>query len=121
MPQSSRTYKVSWTDGFPKYVPKTKDGQEVKDANGQPEWELKWDLNESLNKLRFGEYTAKLVMLYDDGRRDVPQQASASFWVIPWRLIGGVLGTLILPSLFVYWLTRRRYQKKLRQQKRSKS
>ncbi len=96
LPKSNRVYKASWTDGFPVYVPKTKDGQAVTKANGQPEQELKWDFSQ-VPKLRIGSYTANLVLVYDDGRRDVPLGANLDFWVIPWRLIGG--GVVI--ALFV--------------------
>jgi hypothetical protein len=30
-------------------------------------------------------------MVYDNGQRDVPIEATVSFWVIPWRLVGGLL------------------------------
>jgi hypothetical protein len=29
--------------------------------------------------------------VYDNGARDVPLEASVSFWVVPWRIIGFVL------------------------------
>ncbi len=90
LPQSNRTFTASWNDGFPVYSPKTKDGQEVKNSQGQTERELTWDFSQ-VPKLRFGSYTASLVMIYDDGRRDVPLGASVDFWVIPWRLVGGGL------------------------------
>ncbi|MFZ3031816.1 MAG: hypothetical protein WA082_02160, partial [Candidatus Moraniibacteriota bacterium] len=39
------------------------------------------------SKLRFGKYTAKLLLIYDDGKRDIPIEGEVSFWVIPWRLV----------------------------------
>ena len=82
LPKSNRTFKVSWDDGFPVYVPKTKDGLEVKGKNGEVERELKWDFSQ-VPDLRVGSYTAKLVTVY--------------FWVVPWRIVGG--GVVI--ALFV--------------------
>lgn len=120
LPKSNRVFKAFWNDGFPVYVPKTKDGQEVKDANGTVERELKWDFSQ-VPSLRIGNYTANLVMTYDDGRRDVPLSASLDFWVIPWRIVGGGVVILVVPSFLVYWLTRRRYQKKLQQHTRRRS
>ncbi len=96
LPKSNRVYKASWADGFPVYAPKTKDGQAVTNTNGQPEQELKWDFSQ-VPKLRIGSYTANLVLVYDDGRRDVALGANVDFWVIPWRIIGG--GVVVL--LFV--------------------
>ena len=39
----------------------------------------------------------KFVMVYDNGQRDVPIEATVSFWVIPWRLVGAAL----VVSIFV--------------------
>jgi hypothetical protein len=50
--------------------------------------ELQWNWADA-SKLRWGKYTAKLLFVYDDGKRDVPVEGEVSFWVIPWRLVGG--------------------------------
>ncbi len=115
LPKSNRTFTASWNDGFPVYQPKIKDGQEVKDKNGRAERELEWDFNKSFNKLRFGNYTANLVVVYDDGRRDVPLGANLDFWVIPWRVIGIVM----ILSLPIIWFGVR-YRSVRRQLKRLK-
>ena len=52
--------------------------------------ELSWDFNQA-SKLRYGKYTARLLLVYDDGQRDVPIESVVSFWVMPWRLIGVAL------------------------------
>jgi hypothetical protein len=65
--------------------------------------------------LRFGHYTAHLVMVYDDGNRDVPLEAYVSFWVIPWRLVIG----LIIIALFVcigLWSTFRKSARLVKRQ-----
>jgi hypothetical protein len=36
------------------------------------------------------------VLVYSDGERDVPVTMSKTFWVIPWRLIAGVVLLLAL-------------------------
>jgi hypothetical protein len=95
LPSSKRTFEVTWDEGFPKYVPKIVDGKEVKDADGNTEMELQWNWNE-LSNIRFGHYTAKLLMIYDDGTHDVPLEGEVSFWVIPWRIIGVALVVLII-------------------------
>ncbi|MGB3073255.1 MAG: hypothetical protein WBB68_03290, partial [Candidatus Moraniibacteriota bacterium] len=41
--------------------------------------------------LRFGKYTAKMLLVYDDGTRDIPIEGVVSFWVMPWRLIAGAV------------------------------
>jgi hypothetical protein len=87
LPGSGRIFDQAWTDGFPVYREKTENGKAVLDENGNIVFELFWDWKDA-SKLRFGKYTAKLVMVYDDGTRDVPLEAEVSFWVMPWRLIG---------------------------------
>lgn len=96
LPSSKRTFQATWDEGFPKYVPKIVDGKEVKDSKGNTEMELQWNWSD-LSKIRFGHYTAKVLMIYDDGSRDVPLEGEVSFWVIPWRIIGvGVVVGLII-------------------------
>ncbi|MBI2439487.1 MAG: hypothetical protein HYV45_02715, partial [Candidatus Moranbacteria bacterium] len=56
---------------------------------------LKWDWNDA-SKLRFGKYQAKLLLIYDDGTRDIPIEGMVSFWVVPWRIIFGFIGILLL-------------------------
>jgi hypothetical protein len=104
LPKGSRFFASSWTDGFPVYQTKNgPDGQPLLNKKGQMERSLKWDFGHA-NRLRFGHYTAHLVMVYDNGQRDVPMEASLSFWVIPWRLIGAVAGLLVLITALVTYI-----------------
>jgi hypothetical protein len=109
LPSGSRFFTSSWSDGFPVYQTKTgPDGQPLINKKGQVEKTLKWDFSHA-NKLRFGHYTAQLVMVYDNGQRDVPMEATVSFWVIPWRLIGGFIALLaLLAALITYIIILRR-------------
>lgn len=96
LPQTSRTYTASWTDGFIARIPKRdKDGNLISNKNGEIEYETKWDFNK-LTKLRIGRYTAHLVAVYDNGTRDIPLEGTVSFWVIPWKIIGVGLIVLVL-------------------------
>lgn len=97
LPSSKRTFEASWSEGFPKYVPKIVDGKEVKNTDGSTKMELAWNWSD-LSNIRFGRYTAKLLMIYDDGTHDIPLEGEVSFWVIPWRIIalGLVVGAFIL-------------------------
>lgn len=90
LPNSTRLFESEWQDGFPVYQPVIKDGAVVLNENGETTFDLVWDWKESA-KLRFGKYTAKLLLVYDDGTRDVPIEGIVTFWVVPWRLIGGVI------------------------------
>ncbi len=79
LPETSRTFPVDWSDGFPVYV---KEGQ-VQEGQSKS---LKWDWSR-VQHLRYGKYYAKLVAVYNDGQRDVPVEAEVSFWIIPWKFI----------------------------------
>lgn len=70
LPGNTRQLTAEWKDGFPVY------------ANNK----LSWDWH-NLGQLRFGKYVAKVVLVYNDGQRDVPIIASVNFWVIPWRIL----------------------------------
>ncbi len=94
LPNSPRDFQISWNDGFPNYVFKQENGNNVQDAQGKPIEQLNWNWANASN-LRWGKYTAKMLVVYDDGKRDVPIEAEVSFWVIPWRLLGGSLVVLI--------------------------
>ncbi len=95
LPASSRYFSTGWDDGFPHYEAVLKDGQAVLDKKGQPVRSLRWDFSK-VNRLRFGHYSAHLFMIYDNGQRDVPIEASLSFWVVPWRILGGLLLIVLL-------------------------
>ena len=87
VPSTSRTLAVKWSDGFP-----------GRDDQGK----LVWDWSK-LNKLRIGKYTAKVVLIYDDGERDVPIESVVTFWVLPWKII--TVGVIILLLIIVGLVT----------------
>jgi hypothetical protein len=94
LPESNRVFDAVWEDGFPRYVKKIQDGKVVLDEKNNPVTELKWDWNDA-SKLRFGKYTAKLLLIYDDGTHDVPIEGQLTFWVIPWRLMSALFVVLL--------------------------
>lgn len=97
LPGSSRLFKESWTDGFPVYVDHTEGSKTTRS--------LKWDFSR-IQDLRIGQYTATLVAVYDDGQRDIPIEATVSFWVIPWRILGTGLLILLLIGLGIWFSLR---------------
>lgn len=110
LPQSNRIFTATWNDGYPYNVDKTVNGSTVRDKQGTVEQTLSWN-TDKITRLRFGKYTAQLLMVYDDGKRDVPLEAYVSFWVIPWRLIGAALLVIIIPAGGVYGVMRWRINK----------
>lgn len=100
LPGSTRTYTLPWNIGFPVYEDVTENGQIVLDAKGQPKKKLNWDLSKA-NLFRFGKFEGHLVFIYDNGDRDIPTEATVSFWVIPWRILLVVLVVVTLVILGV--------------------
>lgn len=86
IPSSVRKLNLSWNDSFP-----------YKDSNGKTVWD--WT---KLNKLRIGKYTAKAVLIYDDGQRDIPIYAQVNFWVIPWKIFLGIFLILVVLGFGIY-------------------
>ncbi len=112
LPGTNRIVTTEWNDGYPFYKEKETNGKVVLDEKGQIQYKLDWDLSK-IQKLRIGRYTAQLFMVYDDGTRDVPLEATVSFWVIPWRLLG--VGLVV--ALFVgigLWVSGRNVIRKIR-------
>lgn len=98
LPGSNRIFSAQWADGFPAYVNKVSNGAAVLDKNGQNVRQLKWDFSQA-SKLRMGKYTATVFMVYDNGQRDIPVQATTTFWVVPWRLLGALALVLALVAV----------------------
>ena len=98
LPGTNRIYNVPWNDGFPVYADKQQGGRTVLDNAGQPVSQLKWDWSK-FSKLKIGHYTAHLTAVYDNGTRDVPVDATVSFWVVPWRIIAALVVVLGLAGL----------------------
>jgi hypothetical protein len=95
LPGSVRTMESDWSGGFPAY--KTKPGGEK---------ELVWDWSKVAD-FRVGPYTAKLVAVYNDGKRDVPIEGEVTFWVFPWKILGGMLLVTILAGFGLWSLIRK--------------
>jgi hypothetical protein len=110
LPQSRRVFDAAWSDGFPVYTEQVEGGRVITDARGDSKKTLQWKFNQA-DKLRFGKYTAHLTMVYDDGTKDVPVEATTTFWVIPWRLALGAIALPVVPALLMYafmkWRMRR--------------
>ncbi|MEI7891192.1 MAG: hypothetical protein WCI36_04480 [bacterium] len=116
LPNSPRSFQETWSDAFPYYVDKQQDGKTMFDEKNNPIQELKWNFGE-VSKLRWGKYTAKLLLIYDDGKRDIPVESEVSFWVIPWRLIAYSIAIPSVPALLVYFFMKWRMKKNLEKKK----
>jgi len=107
LPDKSRAFTSTWDSGFPRFV--TIKASE----SGNPSLRLEWNWKE-LNQVRIGHYVAKAVVVYNDGSRDVPLVVTHGFWVMPWRLLGILLGiTLILLAglAAIFWQSYKLFRK----------
>lgn len=98
LPQSARTFSVTWYDGFPV---KTRTDKIEQPASVIQFASLDWDIAK-VNTFRYGSYTAHLLLAYDNGERDVPIESFVNFWIIPWKLM---LAGLLVILLAVIGLT----------------
>ncbi|HWB38848.1 MAG TPA: hypothetical protein VG604_01250 [Candidatus Saccharimonadales bacterium] len=96
LPNSNRVFKVAWNNGFPYFKQRIVNGKPVN------KYSLTWNFTK-LNRFRIGHYTAKLLVVYDNGKTDVPLESTLSFWVLPWKLmlVGLVVLALIGYALFM--------------------
>jgi hypothetical protein len=81
---STRKYKVVWDDGFP--------------IKGDGFLGFDWNFSE-IDKFRMGRYKANIIMVYDNGEKDIASESSINFWVIPWK----ILSVVVLLSGFAFF------------------
>ncbi|MFZ1721517.1 MAG: hypothetical protein WAU07_03355 [Microgenomates group bacterium] len=95
LPSSDREFVVEWHDGFPRFQTRDEFGQLIDKKK------LWWDFS-TADTFRFGKYTANLLLVYDNGTRDIPIESTVSFWVIPWRFLLAVLAVVLLLAIGVW-------------------
>lgn len=100
LPGAKRSFESSWTDGFLVREPVMEDGNVVKDEKGNIKTKLTVHWNK-LTDFRIGRYNANLLMVYDDGSRDVALETTTAFWVIPYKIIGGILAGFVILILVI--------------------
>jgi hypothetical protein len=116
LPGASKKFESNWTGGFFEYQPVIEDGQPKMDDKGNQVKSFKINWNK-VTDLRIGKYVANLVLVYDDGHKDVSLQSSVSFWVIPYVPILIILGIILLMFLihhfYLKWYFKKRLEKYL--------
>lgn len=88
LPGSSRTFTASWNDGF---IVRGPDNHLI----------FNWN---KLTDFRLGKYTAYVLLAYDDGQRDVPIDATLTFWVFPYTAVIVILVTVILATTLIVYV-----------------
>ncbi len=110
LPKTQRTFTTSWNDAMILRVPDEKK-KDIETAKGVTTFKTTYDLAKA-DKFRIGKYTAHALLVYDNGERDVPLEATVSFWVVPWKLIGGAILIIISPLLIYQLIQKLRKRKK---------
>ncbi len=98
LPGSKRTYEVKWDDSFISLEDKMEDGKVITDKNGQPVKEYKFRFDKLLN-FRIGKYTATTLLVISSDTKDLSYQATTDFWVIPWKILIGVILFVVLAGV----------------------
>ena len=90
LPDTRKTFENIWDDSFITVEPKMQAGQVILDKNGKPKTELKirWD---KILDLRIGRYTATALVVISTDNKDIPFQSEVSFFVFPWKIVGGII------------------------------
>jgi len=113
LPGGTREFETSWSDGFLVREPIMQGDQPVLGDDGLPKTKLAINWNQ-LTDLRFGPYTARLLMVFDDGTKDVTIEGATTFWVIPYTAIAIVIITIIILIVFVRFLLKMYIKKALK-------
>ena len=99
LPGTKRVFETSWKDGF---VVKNEETGKL---------EFHWD---KLTQIRFGQYEARLALVYFDGTRDVLLESSQKFWIIPYTAIAITVGSIIALIVIFRWLLKKYIQNQMK-------
>jgi len=122
LPESIRRFSGFWSEAFlvNEFV-RDIDGNLVLDASGDEQRELTINWND-WNLFRFGRYEARALIVFDDpsGRNEHQMVATTTFWVIPWKLILIILGSIFLLTVVARYTIRRYNDRLIREYEKGK-
>lgn len=116
LPGGTRTFTSTWDDGFIVRQPIIENGTPKLDKNGRQQTKIviNWD---RLTHFRIGPYTATLLMVYDDGKRDATIEGTTTFWLIPYTAIAVILVSLVVLIIVIRFLLRWYIRRELKKQR----
>ena len=103
LPGNKRTLTAKWDDGFLVKENVLEDGSPKLDKNNKPLTHLAIHWNK-LTAFRIGKYTANLLLVYDNGKKDIPIEATTEFWIIPYTAIAIALGAIIVLFIIIRFM-----------------
>lgn len=117
IPSTKKIFNASWNDGFLVKEPVMQDGQIKIDKNNKPVQKLTINWNK-LTNFRIGKYTANLLLVFDNGKRDVSLESTVSFWIIPYKAIIVIALSIIILIFLIRFVIKSYVAKEIK--KRSK-
>lgn len=112
LPQTTRVFTVGWNDGMiVREEQRDEQNEFLRDKKGNKVIKTVTHFDKA-DRFRIGKYTAHVLLIYDNGQRDIPLEASLSFWVFPWKIILLILGIIIGPAVIVYMVMKWSYSRK---------
>lgn len=103
IPGTKKTFNASWDDGFLVKEPVLEEGQVKLDKSGKPEEKLTINWNK-LTSFRIGKYTANLLLVFDNGKKDVSLESTITFWVLPYKAIIVIVIVFIAALVMIRFL-----------------
>ncbi len=100
LPGATRFFTSKWTDGF-----LTSD-----DGHLNAHWD-------KLTHFRIGPYNASILLVFDNGTRDVTLDGKTTFWILPYKLIGLTLGVILAIIFITRWLLKAYVKAQIKKQK----
>lgn len=97
LPESIRKFESIWNNSFITLEEKIENGVVVKDDKGNVKRELQYHFDKVLD-LRVGKYTARAIIIVNNGEKDIPMESITTFTIVPWKIILG----LIVFALFAF-------------------
>ncbi len=86
IPNSTALFHSTWNDAFI---------TREEDEHGKKKFSIHW---ENITRMRIGKYSARLLMVYDNGTRDSVIESTTEFWVFPYTVV--LIGIIVLLTSF---------------------
>lgn len=119
LPGGVRTFNSSWGDGFLVQEPVMQDGEIKINKDGTPVTHLVINWNK-LTSFRIGPYTASLLMVYDDGKRDQTIEGTATFWIIPYTALAVILVSVVILFILIRFILKWYIRREISRQRSNK-
>lgn len=101
LPNATRIFQTSWDDSFITNDPKIINDKVVTDSKGNVVYQLNFHFDKVLS-LRMGKYTAHELLVVSTDTKDISYEATTTFWIFPWKVIGLLLIIIIFAGVGIF-------------------